>query len=99
MNATNGPTEYVPGTHADYVLKAASKIPHLPAGGALLFDYRLKHRGLGNHSTVERPLLYLTYSRPFWLDVYNFDKKRYEKLPLVEEQVSREERMLKRQRV
>ena len=37
-------------------------------------------------------------ARPFWVDVYNFDKKRYENLPLVTEQVSREERMLKRQK-
>ena len=22
-------------------------------------------------------MLYITYARPFWLDVYNFDRKRY----------------------
>ena len=70
----------------------------LKAGSALLFDYRIKHRGLGNHSTVERPLLYITYARPFWVDVYNFDKKRYENLPPCHEFKSRAERMLERQR-
>ena len=29
----------------------------------LLFDYRLKHRGIGNQSDTPRPVLYLTYSR------------------------------------
>ena len=96
LTGANGPTEYVPGTHLDYDLKAASKTPHLPAGGALLFDYRLKHRGLGNHSAEERPLLYITYARPFWVDVYNFDKKRYAKLPELEDRGTREERMAKR---
>ena len=72
----------------------------------MLFDYRVKHRGLGNASTEERPpailgrwshapelvsslgtrarqerpMLYITYARPFWLDVYNFDRKRYTEL-------------------
>ena len=74
-----------------------SQIRTLKAGAALLFDYRLKHRGLGNHSTVERPLLYITYARPFWVDVYNFATKRYANLPPCHELESREERMLKRQ--
>ena len=25
-------------------------------------------------------MLYITYARPFWLDVYNFDRKRYTEL-------------------
>ena len=91
-----GPTEFVPGSHRDFDIDASSQIRTLDAGSALLFDYRLKHRGLGNHSTTERPLLYITYARPFWVDVYNFDRKRYEALPLLEEQQSREERMAKR---
>ena len=58
-----------------------SKVSTFGAGRALLIDYRLKHRGLGNGSTDERPLIYLTYARPFWLDIHNFDKKRYPTLP------------------
>ena len=56
-----------------------------------------RHRGLGNSSGDERPLLYITYARPFWLDVYNFDSKRYPELPECKK-MSREERMGKRQR-
>ena len=54
---------------------------------------------MSNRSSDERPLLYLTYARPFWLDIYNFDRKRYSSLPLCEEQCSREERMQKRQKM
>jgi len=98
LTAANGPTEYVPGSHLDFDAKVPSKTPSLKAGSALLFDYRLKHRGLGNSGTEERPLLYITYAKPFWLDVYNFDRKRYKNLPPVAKQASRAERTEKRQR-
>ena len=98
LTPNNGPTEYVPGSHFDYDVKAPHVIPSLRKGTALLFDYRLKHRGLGNSSTEERPLLYITYGRPYFLDVYNFDKKRYASLPLCEDRGSRSDRMQKRQR-
>ena len=91
-----GPTEFVPGTHRDFDLPVPSKILTVDAGSAILFDYRTKHRGLSNRSSDERPLLYLTYARPFWLDIYNFDRKRYSSLPYVEERGDREERMAKR---
>ena len=81
----------------DFDLNAPSRIPLVKAGQALIFDYRTRHRGLGNSSGDERPLLYLTYARPFWLDVYNFDTKRYQQLPEVKH-FSREERMNKRNR-
>ena len=67
----------------------------LRAGQAVLADYRIKHRGLANHSTEERPLLYLTYGRPWWVDVHNFDKKRYQNLPQVSAKMTREERAAK----
>ena len=99
----------------------------MKAGHALIFDYRTKHRGLGNQSSDERPLLYITcasgrasdagrtpptpaapqltsrsslhyrrYSKPFFSDVYNFDKKRYQNLPQVSAKMTREERAAKR---
>ena len=50
----------------------------------------------GRGRTVERPLLYLTYARPFWVDVYNFASERYANLPPCHEHKSREERMAHR---
>ena len=98
LTADKGPTEFVPGTQFDFDLKVASKVITVDAGSAILFDYRVKHRGLGNRSNVDRPLLYITYARPFWLDIHNFDRKRYTSLPQVEDRGSRDERMQKRAR-
>ena len=99
LTTETGPTEFVPGTHFDFDHKSEHRIITCDAGSAILFDYRLKHRGLGNRSQEDRPLLYLTYARPFWLDIYNFDKKRYNPLPKVAEKLDRGDRMQKRQRV
>lgn len=47
-------------------------------GSAVLFDYRLHHRGLANRSTSgeSRPLLYLTFGRSWFTDAENFPAKR-----------------------
>ena len=42
------------------------------AGGAILFDYRILHRGLGNRSTADRPMLYFTYGRQWFKDSTNY---------------------------
>ena len=36
--------------------------PLVKAGQCLLFDYRIRHRGLENRDTKARPVLYFTYS-------------------------------------
>ena len=41
-------------------------------------------------------LHYRRYSKPFFSDVYNFDKKRYQNLPQVSAKMTREERAAKR---
>lgn len=50
-------------------------------GTAILMDYRLRHRGLGNSSKAARPLLYMTYAQPHYKDTFNFSLKRYRKMP------------------
>lgn len=41
-------------------------------GDAVLFDYRIKHRGLANIMPfTDRPVLYLAYGKPFFRDVGN----------------------------
>ncbi|KAL1503018.1 hypothetical protein AB1Y20_011087 [Prymnesium parvum] len=97
LSTANGATEYVPGSQFDFDVKNAPCTPTPKAGAALLFDYRLKHRGHGNSTNLERPLIYMTYARPFFFDVYNFDRKRYAHLTMVEDHGSREERMRSRE--
>lgn len=83
LTRDNGPTEFVPRSHSSWEAAQPSVVPTLAAGGYLVFDYRLRHRGLGNRSGEARPLLYLTYAKPFFADVTNFNAKRYPTLPEV----------------
>jgi hypothetical protein len=95
MNERLGPTEMLPASHIDWNGLgglAASVSPCCGAGECLFFDYRLRHRGLGNRGDKPRPLVYITYAKPFFQDTYNFSKQRYEQLPPLVSQSSREER-------
>ena len=98
---SNGPTEFTLGSHVlgdDAWDAAKSWLPAPKAGTAIVFDYRVGHRGMGNKSDEPRPTLYLTYTnKPGWSDKDNFHKGRYRKLgDLVPARPSREERMRQR---
>ena len=57
--------------------KAGAEIiyPEVPIGSCLLFDYNIKHAGQANKSEMVRPILYNTYSRPWFRDCQNFQKQ------------------------
>jgi len=90
VDASLGPTEFVPTTHLLFNYDPALPVPSVtiptPAGECLLFDYRVKHRGLGNRGTHARPMMYITYGTKAWADRDNFSRKRYAKLPPLLEQ-------------
>ena len=86
LTGTNGPTEFVPGTHVlnafgngkqDRVDQAkggcgrGSFAIKAKAGGVILFDYRLKHRGGLNSTPNDRLLLCLCYAKPWFQDQAN----------------------------
>lgn len=48
----------------------------IPAGSAVVFDYRLLHRGLANRTDRSRPILYLTFAAPWFRDLHNFPERR-----------------------
>lgn len=48
--------------------------PCLPLGSALLLDYRVMHRGMDNHSSTDRPVLCLAFSRDWFVDRRNFNQ-------------------------
>eukprot|EP00980_Cylindrotheca_fusiformis_P007480 scaffold1549_cov105-Cylindrotheca_fusiformis.AAC.9 len=50
--------------------------PKLMAGDALIYDYRICHRGTSNISTSRRPMLYLMYARPWFKEHLNFGTER-----------------------
>ena len=80
-DVSNGSTEFVPGTHSDWTAASNSYVLDARQGDALVADWRLKHRGLANKTREDRPLLYLTYARPWFVDKYNFSQDRYADLP------------------
>eukprot|EP00041_Stephanoeca_diplocostata_P000669 m.16014 g.16014 ORF g.16014 m.16014 type:complete len:785 (-) comp10880_c0_seq1:1812-4166(-) len=101
ITTANGGTEMVPGTHllGSYDAPNASTTILARAGECILFDFRLRHRGLGNKSRTPRPLLYITYCVPTFKDTMNFNKRRYAALPSVDAlsgTVSREQRLMQR---
>jgi ectoine hydroxylase-related dioxygenase (phytanoyl-CoA dioxygenase family) len=49
--------------------------PTVPVGSCLLFDYNVKHSGQANTSENVRPILYNSYSRPWFRDQSNFRKQ------------------------
>ena len=56
----------------DYSM-AARPLPR--QGDVYLMDYRVIHAGLANRSQIERPILYVVYSRPWFRDGFNFGKQ------------------------
>ncbi|KAH9599004.1 Phytanoyl-CoA dioxygenase [Trypanosoma melophagium] len=81
FDKTNG-TEFFPGSHwlewqSKDPLKQSSKIPTIPLGMALLFDYRVLHRGLRNQRGSPRPCYYATVVRSWYEDKFNFSLARY----------------------
>jgi len=77
-----GPTEFWPGSH---VLTEAGNayngaMPSVSLAGskgdAIIFDYRVVHRGRANLGELRRPVLYLTSSRSWFRDAQNFPPER-----------------------
>lgn len=84
VDGKNG-TEFIPGTQRVTQArpeKEQTARPAVAVGNAILFDYRVIHRGLGNSTTTPRPCYYVTYSREWYTDKYNFSEQRY-KRPLI----------------
>jgi hypothetical protein len=84
-----GPTEFCVGSHyreeAIKVMKylesgdeKSAKViaPLLKTGDALIYDYRVCHRGTQNLAEKTRPMLYLMYSRPWFSEFINFSDEK-----------------------
>nr|WP_314444738.1 phytanoyl-CoA dioxygenase family protein [uncultured Sphingomonas sp.] len=71
LDATSGTTILNPGTHRGDAL--ADPVPaFVPEGGCYLMHYDLQHWGSANRSNRDRPLLTMTYARPWFTDCQNF---------------------------
>jgi len=85
-----GPTEFCVGSHyRDQAIKVMKHLengnetganvvgPLLKTGDALIYDYRVCHRGTQNLSRGKtRPMLYLMYARPWFNEHVNFSEEK-----------------------
>ena len=76
LTAANGPTEFRLGSHRRRAneakrLRQDGVAVECDAGDALLFDYRVDHRGLANQSDEDRLVFFLAFARPSFRDEKN----------------------------
>ena len=85
MNSVHGTTALWLGSHLDSTRVSDDEgiEPVVREGSCLLWDYRLIHGGTPNRSAVPRPLLYLTYCRPWFVDHMNYGKENPKQKPIV----------------
>jgi ectoine hydroxylase-related dioxygenase (phytanoyl-CoA dioxygenase family) len=72
LDERTGTTALVAGTHRVGAETGEVALPYVGVGGAFLMDYRLAHYGTPNASGAARPILYIVYSRPWFVDERNF---------------------------
>lgn len=73
MNDETGRTGFHLGSHRTIErLVRPDFEPNVPVGSAVIWDFRIFHKGMANKGTKPRPLLYATCCRPWWCDVTNF---------------------------
>ena len=81
MNEAHGTTAIWLGSHRDFDLTAVhtsaekGEEPDVQEGSCVLWDFRVAHAGTPNRSAMPRPLLYMTYCRPWFLDHQNYQKQ------------------------
>ena len=84
LDDLNGTTRMWPETHLlascfDFVTEFENKSvcePHTQLGDCYLMDYRLLHQGLPNNATQVRPIMYNTYTCPWYQDDRNYSKQK-----------------------
>lgn len=89
LTPAHGLTEFVPTSHrlGHFDVDVDPVQPLVAKGEALLFDYRVRHRGRGNSTLAEpRPVVYITYATPAFAKKKafadaNFSAKRYYRMP------------------
>jgi len=76
MSVAAGPTEFWPTSHLAENAPFASLLPSLPLeaapGDAIVFDFRVIHRGMANTAGYARPILYQTCTCAWFVDDFNF---------------------------
>jgi len=81
LNIAKGFTQFWPGTHKQSgllgfggaaPLVGASIDAIVNKGSAVIYDYRLMHRGMSNTSEVERPIIQFVYHHKSYAETRNY---------------------------
>ncbi len=77
LDEQTGTTAMLPGTHKTLpgTRPPMNDLPYVHQGSCYLMDYRLRHYGTENHTDRQRPIIYIIYSRPWFIDSENFSKQ------------------------
>jgi ectoine hydroxylase-related dioxygenase (phytanoyl-CoA dioxygenase family) len=77
MNEIHGTTALWPRSHRDEKFDSTEigEEPIVREGSCAIWDYRLQHGGTPNRSAAPRPLLYMTYCRPWFIDHKNYQQQ------------------------
>lgn len=77
LTPETGTTRLYPGSHGRPMgsLSDESVLPYIRRGGFYAMDYCLWHRGTANLSAAIRPVLFLIYTRPWFIDVDHFKQQ------------------------
>ena len=81
MDEVNGTTAFWRGSHRKPQMAGeADFAPIVQPGSALLWDFRVLHRGLANRSDQPRPVLFSVLCREWWREVTLSEAVHYDKL-------------------
>ena len=72
LTPETGTTMLFAGSHRQGCDEERILRPFVKRGAAYVMDYRLTHQGMANASAKERPIIYLVYARPWFIDVTNY---------------------------
>lgn len=72
LTPETGTTMLFAGSHRRDCDKERIVRPFVQRGSCYVMDYRLTHQGMANASNEERPIIYLVYARPWFIDVTNY---------------------------
>ena len=71
LTPETGTTRLFPGTSRELETRR-EELPYISRGDCFLMDYRIRHQGMPNKSSAKRPMLYIVYTRPWFIDIMNF---------------------------
>ena len=74
LTSETGTTRIFPSTNCGRE-PTSEELPYIARGDCFLMDYRVRHQGTPNRTGAERPILYIVYTRPWFIDIRNFRRQ------------------------